>query len=272
MLTAPMRDMSIEELVDFAHRTGIQAFEIFAAGAHAHFDPQDDEMARRVADVCAEAGIEISSLAAYVNVTDADEGARRANQELLERLVGVCELMGVGVLCCMAGLPPAGMSKEDAIREIAAPFYRELAAKAADKGVRLALENWAATNIQHLGQWELMFELVDAENFGLNFDPSHLVWQGIDYLHAVDVFGSRIFHTHAKDTEIVQHRLKWVGIHGDGWWRFTVPGLGEIDWGVYIARLRKVGYNGVLSIEHEDAAVGREEGFRIAAQHLSQFV
>lgn len=272
MLTAPMRDVTVEKLVAFAAQAGIGALEVAAAGKSAHFDPDDPDAATQLADACAEAGIEISSLAAYVDVTAADPTARQSNRQLLERLLGVCEAMGVGVLCCLAGLPPEGKSREDTIREDAAPFYRELAKRAADKGIRLALENWYATNIQNLAHWELMFELVPDENFGLNFDPSHLVWQGIDYLHAVDVFGSRIFHTHAKDTEIDQRRLAWVGNQGRGWWRYVIPGLGCIDWGAYIGRLRRAGFDGVLSIEHEDAAVGREEGFIMGARYLRQFI
>jgi len=187
-------------------------------------------------------------------------------------LLDVCEAMGVGILCCNAGQPPAGMSKADAITQLAAPFHRMLAARAEDKGIKIALENWVATNIQHLGLWELMFHEVPAANFGLNFDPSHLVWQGIDYLHAVEVFGKRIFHTHAKDTEVVAHRVAWSGNQVDGWWRYVIPGLGDVRWGPYIARLRSVGFNGVLSIEHEDGALGREEGFIIGARYLSQFI
>lgn len=272
MLTAPMRDVTVEKLVEFAAQAGIAALEVAAAGKSAHFDPDDPDLPKELADACAEAGIGISSLAAYVDVTAADPTARQSNRQLLERLLGVCEAMGVGVLCCLAGLPPEGKSREDTIREDAAPFYRELAKRAADKGIGLALENWYATNIQNLAHWELMFELVPDENFGLNFDPSHLVWQGIDYLHAVDVFGSRIFHTHAKDTEIDQRRLAWVGNQGRGWWRYVIPGLGCIDWGAYIGRLRRAGFDGVLSIEHEDAAVGREEGFIMGARYLRQFI
>ncbi len=272
MLTAPMRDVGIEDLVKFAQSAGIGGLEISAAGKCAHFDSGDADLARRVAAVCADAGIEITSLAAYVDVTSSDPAARQANRDLLGRLLELCQVMGVGILCCAAGLPPAGKSKEDTIREDSAPFYRELAKRAADLGIKLALENWGATNIQNLSQWELMFELVPDDNFGLNFDPSHLVWQDIDYLRAVDVFGSRIFHTHAKDTEIVAHRKAWVGSQAGGWWRFVIPGLGEVDWGVYISRLRKAGFNGVLSIEHEDGAVGREEGFIMGAKHLQQFM
>ncbi len=272
MLTAPMRDVGIQELVDFATRAGIQAFEVAAAGKTAHFDPDDVSVGKQLVEACEQAGLEISSLAAYVDVTAGDEQQRRDNQELLARLVDMCAELGVEVLCCNAGQPPAGMSREEAIEQLAAPFYRELAKKAADKGIKLALENWTATNMMNLAQWELMFELVPDENFGLNFDPSHLVWQDIDYLNAVDVFGQRIFHTHAKDTEIIWSKKAWLGNQVRGWWRFVIPGLGEVKWGQYIARLRKVGFNGVLSIEHEDSAVGREEGFMMAARYLGQFV
>jgi len=267
-----MRDVNPEELVAFAKSAGIGAVEVAAAGKSAHFDPDDPGLAKRLADACREGGVEVSSLAAYVDVTAADEAARRANRELLIKLLGVCEGMGVSVLCCTAGLPPAGKSREDTIKEDAAPFFSNLCGQAAARGVKIALENWYATNIQHLGQWELLFDLVPNENFGLNFDPSHLLWQDIDYLKAVEVFGSRIFHTHAKDTEVVAHTKAWVGNQGQGWWRYVIPGLGEVDWGVYIARLRKAGFNGVLSIEHEDSAVGREEGFIMGAKYISQFL
>jgi sugar phosphate isomerase/epimerase len=271
MLTAPMGDMKIEGLIELATRAGIGAFEI-NGGKSAHFDPDDAAGCKRVADLCGKAGIEISSLASYGNVTPGDQAERDAAQAHVRKLVDCCAAMGVPVLCCGAGLPPAGMSKQDAIVQLSAPFYRDLAAYAAGKGIKLALENWYATNIQHLGLWHLMFAEVPADNFGLNFDPSHLIWQGIDYIHAVEAFGKRIFHTHAKDTEIVAHRVAWAGNQVDGWWRYVIPGLGDVRWGPYIAALRKAGYNGVLSIEHEDHAVGWEEGFRMGARYLSQFI
>ncbi|MBC7288356.1 MAG: sugar phosphate isomerase/epimerase [Armatimonadetes bacterium] len=272
MLTAPMHDLAPEKLVDFASSAGIKALEVHAASKSAHFDPDNVDLAKRLRDIAGDAGIIISSFAAYVNISATDPAERERNQGLLARVLDICEAVGVDILCCNAGQPAEGLSREETIRQISAPFYRDFARRAADKGVRLALENWTATNMRDLSQWELMFEEVPDQNFGLNFDPSHLVWQDIDYLWAVDVFGKRIFHTHAKDTEIVAHRKAWVGNQASGWWRFVLPGLGVIDWGVYVSRLRRVGYNGVLSIEHEDSAVGREEGFRIAAQHLLQFV
>jgi sugar phosphate isomerase/epimerase len=272
MLTAPVGSWTIEQLIAFAKSVNIGAFEVYAAGKSAHFNPRDAELARKVADLCGQAGIDISSLAAYTNVTAADEAERKKHQALLRKLLGHCETMGVPVLCCGAGLPPAGMSRAEAIQQFAAPFYRDLAARAADKGVKLALENWYATNIQHLALWELIFNEVPAENFGLNYDPSHLLWQDIDYLKAVEVFGCRIFHTHAKDTEVVAHRKAWIGSQEGGWWRYVIPGFGDVNWGVYIARLRAAGYDGVLSIEHEDSAFGVEDGFRVGARYLGQFI
>lgn len=114
--------------------------------------------------------------------------------------------------------------------------------------------------------------MVPDENMGLNYDPSHLLHQGIDYLEAVERFKDRIFHTHAKDTEVKQHVLRWVGNQSRGWWRYVIPGFGEVNWGVYIARLRSIGYDDVLSIEHEDGAFGVEEGFIKGQRYLSQFV
>jgi len=115
--------------------------------------------------------------------------------------------------------------------------------------------------------------VVPNANFGLNYDPSHLMWQEIDYIAGVDRYGKRIFHTHAKDTAVKEHLRRWVGNQdGGGWWRYVIPGLGQVRWGEYISALKANGYDGVLSIEHEDGSVGREEGFLIGKKYLEQFL
>ena len=88
---------------------------------------------------------------------------------------------------------------------------------------------------------------------------------------ARELFGKRIFHTHAKDTLVDVEVRARVGIYGRGWWRYVIPGSGSIHWGEYINHLRMNGYSGVLSIEHEDSALSREKGFILAARHLAQF-
>lgn len=265
MLTAPYGNDDLETVVNFAADAGFDSLEIRLPSAHC--DPDKTDFVELEAYV-GEAGLEISSLAAYVDITNADEATRNANREILEKSLAALANIECKTLCVLAGLPPAGMTREQSIVESAAPFYRDFAKKAAAAGVKLAMENWFGTNIRSLSQWELIFNEVPAENFGLNFDPSHLLWQGIDVIGAVDKFASRIFHTHAKDVEINQNKLAWLGNQENGWWRYVIPGFGEINWGVYIAALRRNGFNGVLSIEHEDSAVGREEGFELGLGYL----
>ncbi len=266
MLTAPFGGDDLDTVVGFASCAGFDALEV-AVGSK-HCDVMGSFDVKKFKGTIEGAGLRISSLAAYQNVTAGDEGQRKASRAVVEKALKVCEKAGVGVLCILAGMPAPGMSREATIKELAAPYFKTLSKKAADAGVKLAMENYFATNIQHLGQWDLIFDQVGADNFGLNFDPSHLYWQGIDHLFAVERYAARIFHTHAKDTEIVQHKLSFVGNQAGGWWRYVIPGMGDIDWGVYIARLRHNGFNGVLSIEHEDGAVGREEGFKFGLKHL----
>ena len=269
MLTAPFGRDDLDTVVGFASCAGFDALEVAVGTAHCDLSGRFD--AGKLKGTAEEAGLRISSLAAYVDVTAGDAGERKSNRATIDKSLRVCEKMDVDVLCLMAGRPPEGMSREDCIRDMAAPYFKTVCKKAADKGIKLAMENWFATNIQHLGHWDMIFDLVPDSNFGLNFDPSHLYWQDIDYLLAVERYADRIFHTHAKDTEIVAHKKAFVGSQVGGWWRYVIPGLGDIDWGVYCARLRNNGFNGVLSIEHEDSAVGREEGFRLGAAFLRQF-
>lgn len=274
ILTAPFRNETMQTVVAFASEAGFYSLEIDvrpgAGPLNVDFEP--GEAADAIASV-RDAGLVVSSLACYVNISDADETTRASAQDNLRRAITMASANEIEIVCCTAGLPPAGMTREQTIEQVAAPFFRQVCAEAADAGIRLALENWFATNIMHLEQWELMFDTVGADNFGLNFDPSHLYWMGIDHLWAVEKFADRIFHTHGKDTEVRAHRLRVLGNQcpPGQWWRYVIPGYGEIDWGVYIARLRDNKYNGVISIEHEDRAFGREEGFLAGLKYLSQF-
>ncbi len=273
VLTAPFRNESLDEVIDFASSAGFDALEVTSGPGARHIDTArlTQAQAQKIRKAVDKAGLQISSLAAYIDVTAADDTERRNAQAALQTVVKAAKMLDVDVVCCMAGKPAAGMSREDTIRKLAKPFFSKLCRAAAKDGIKIALENWFATNIMNLEQWALLFSEVPDENFGLNFDPSHLYWQDIDYLAAVEEFAPRIFHTHAKDTEVRRHVKARVGSQTMGWWRYVIPGFGDIDWGVYIARLRRVGYNGVLSIEHEDGALGREEGFIKGLAHLKQF-
>jgi len=147
------------------------------------------------------------------------------------------------------------------------PLFKErfvpIASRAEDHGVHIAFEPWPGSVLGHgpyrwtnlattPDLWDRLFEAVPSMALGLEYDPSHLIWQGIDHLQAMRDFGERIYHVHAKDIVIDQDALKRVGVHGRGWWRFVIPGLGHIDWPALFGTLKGVGYAGDMAVEHED--------------------
>ncbi len=274
ILTAPFSKEPLEHVAAFAGEYGFGGMEIIAGPGSSHIDLTNFTQvdADRIKNLMERRALLISSLAAYVNNTDADPEKRQTNNDTVRKAVDAAALLGVDVVCTLAGHPVPGKTKMKTIEEDCAEVFPPLAEYAERKGVKIALENWYATNIQHLGHWERLFEVVPNKNFGLNYDPSHLLWQDIDYIHAVEVFADRIFHSHAKDTAINETKKRWVGNqHDGGWWRYVIPGLGKVNWGECISALRSNGFNGVLSIEHEDGAVGREEGFLMGKKYLEQF-
>ena len=150
--------------------------------------------------------------------------------------------------------------------------WPRLVAHAERRGVNIAIENcpmifswdeWpGGTNLASTpAAWDEMFSIVPSERFGLNLDPSHLVWLQIDYERVVRDYASRILHVHAKDMEIDRDGLYRHGTasQGMGWQIPRLPGLGEVRWDRFLSQLYRVGYDGVVSVEHEDRAFERTE-------------
>ncbi|MCL4219275.1 MAG: sugar phosphate isomerase/epimerase, partial [Candidatus Hydrogenedentes bacterium] len=216
-------------------------------------------------------GLEITSLA-YYDVAITDPKKMRQVQDHAKRTIDAAALLGVDVVCMLAGFPAEGRSKHETIRKVLPKAFKPILAHGRKKNVKIALENWFQTCLQGLDTFEAMFEAIPDENFGLNYDPSHLYHQECDHLVPVSQFAKRIFHSHAKDTLVNQAVRARVGVYADGWWRYVIPGFGNINWGEYITHLRLNGYDGVLSIEHEDSTQTREEGFIRGALHLEQFI
>lgn len=161
------------------------------------------------------------------------------------------------------------------------------------RGVRLALEGWPgpAPHYPALGctpeMWRAMFEAIPSPAFGLNFDPSHLVRIGVDWRRALDELGDRVIHVHGKDTDMDPERLYEHGSLGptfrkpvsfsEGWWRYTIPGEGVVDWCRLIGRLEDFGFNGVVSVELEDYRYHntwelQADGLRRSCKHLARWV
>jgi sugar phosphate isomerase/epimerase len=236
-----------------------------------HIDPAQttakdlDRIRGRVAD----RGLEITALAYYADTADSKNG--KAILEHAKKVIDAAARLEVSTVCMLAGFPVEGMSKIDTIRKVLPKAFKPILQHAAKRNVNIALENYFQTCLQGIDTFEALFEAIPDANFGLNYDPSHLVHQECDYYLPVSMFKERIFHTHAKDTYIDKARRAKVGVYGGGWWRYVIPGFGSVDWGQYITHLRVNGYDGVLSIEHEDSTQTREEGFLRGANYLEQF-
>jgi sugar phosphate isomerase/epimerase len=257
---------SAEEAVKFAGDNKFAAVEMASNHIGLDADAKKDDAIKKLMKSC---NVKFSSIAHY------DGGVLKEPAKAVESLkkaIDRCVTFGTDVLCVLAGLPLDGKSKEDSIKEKLAEVYKPVCKYAADKGIKVAMENWYATVIQDFSHWDLALEVVGADNFGFNYDPSHLMWQGIDYIGGVRKYAQRIYHTHAKDTTVDEEIRRKVGYLGKGWWRYSIPGRGSVDWGEFVSALGRAGYKGVLSIEHEDGTVGVEEGLILGKKYLENFV
>lgn len=245
------------------------------------FGPDD---ARRVLDLTAAAGVGISGLGYYPNPLDPDPAVAGAAVTHLRRVIRAAGLLGVPVVNTFVGRDPARTLDANWPRFLA--VWPPLVRYAGDHGVRIAIENcpmyftedeWpGGKNLAHApAVWRRMFEAIPDAHFGLNYDPSHLVWQQMDYLAPLRAFADRLFHVHAKDVRVDRDRLDAVGILAPPLAYHTpkLPGLGEIDWGRFFAVLAEVGYDGPVCVEVEDRAFeatpdDRREALRRSAAFL----
>lgn len=226
------------------------------------------------------AGLEISVLGWFTNTLDPRQRSHITGY--MRRMIDLAAQMDVNAIACFAGRL-SGKSIEESIPDFKKVFA-PLAKHAESRRVKIAIENcpmfcgWPfhGMNIAFTpAAWDMMFDAVPSKALGLEFDPSHLYWLHIDYVDAVHQYGDRIFHVHAKDTEILGDRFAREGIYGQGWWRFRVPGWGDIDWQAFMGALLDVGYDGCVDVEHEDPVFHGPrywEGMEFGINHLRKYI
>ena len=300
LMTAALGGMKLDALAGWASGEGFETLEIacwprvtgdsrrYAGVSHIDVDSLDAAGARAIRHQLDERGLEISSLAYYPNNLDPDPAVRTAAHEHLRKVILAAETLGVKLVGTFIGRDQ-NRSVADNLADVE-KVWPDLVGFAGKHGVTIVIENcpmifsadeWpGGKNLAYSPAiWRRLFEIVDADNFGLNLDPSHLVWQFIDYERAVREFGSRIHHVHAKDMEIDRNALFENGVMatGIGWQIPRLPGLGEIHWDRFIAALYAVGYDGAISIEHEDRSFeGAEDlvkrGFLVARDVLRPYI
>jgi sugar phosphate isomerase/epimerase len=281
-LTACLPDRPLEDLVRFAKEHGYEALEVAAwpdlgsrpfTATHLNaegFGPGEAERVRALFD---ENDLTLSSLAFYDNNLHPDPEERAAINEHVLALVDAAALLGCQTVGTFIGRDP-GRTVAQNLAE-AEKVFAPLVDRAGEKGVKLIIENcvmegWHPDgypgNLAYSPElWEWMFSL----GLYLNYDPSHLLWMGIDPVAAVRPYVDKVAHAQAKDAEIFPDKRNRYGYPGIavnrtdpwdvGWWRYRVPGLGQVDWVRVVDALYEGGFDGVLSVEHEDPVWGGTE-------------
>jgi sugar phosphate isomerase/epimerase len=299
-LTACLPQLPLTDIAAWAADNGYAALEVavwpqvggreFEAGHIdvAHFDA---DQAGQVTDLFAKYGLTLSSLAYYENNLHPDEDRRAEIAAHVIHAIDAAALLGVETVGTFIGRHPGLSVKENiALAEQTLP---RLVDHAGERGVKIIIENcvmegWHPDgypgNIAYSPElWEWMFSL----GLYLNYDPSHLLWIGIDPVTALKPYVDRIPHAQAKDTQLDPAARNRYGFFGktlsrehpwdEGWWRYRVPGLGQVDWNGVVDALYEGGFTGVLSVEHEDPVWGGTEekvkqGLRIAHRTLSPLI
>lgn len=211
----------------------------------------------------------VSAVGFYGNPIHQDPAVRKANKEYFIQVVELCHKLEVPVATGWIGVYPG--SVDDNLREFRKE-WPDIIRRAEDTGVKIAIENCRA-NIAHRPDiWERLFEAIPSNNLGLEFDPSHLIFQLMDAVEVADRFGDKIFHTHMKDGQMLWRRISQYGMESGGTHLHRLPGFGDLNWAQFISVLKKHGYDYALSIEHEDPYFGYDEGLVLARKFLDRFV
>lgn len=298
LLTAPFPDLTLEAVADWTAAAGMTALEIacwpasggearrYAGTCHIDVEGLTAAQADAIRAGLTARGIGISGLGYYPNPLHPDAATREKVIGHLMKVISAAALLRVPVVNTFLGGDRALHVEDNWTR--AQAIFAPILSYARDHGVTLAFENcpmifsrdeWpGGHNIAYSPKiWRRI--LNDWEGVGMNFDPSHLVWQMIDQARFISEFGGRMVHVHAKDVMIDRDGLYENGVMsvGMGWQVPRMPGLGDIDWKVIFAGLYRAGYDGPVIIEHEDRNFeGSEEkvkrGFLLARDVLAPFV
>lgn len=283
----------------------VTAIELGTGGwpGNSHIDP--DKLLADAGEATAfkkritDAGLQISALSCHNNPLHPDAGEAKAADDTIRKSVRLAERLGVPVVVTFSGCPgdhdgakhpnwvtcPWPPEFSDIIEwqwtEKAIPYWRDTAKFAADHGVKIALEPHPGFLVYNV-ETALRLRQAAGSSVGVNFDPSHFFWQGVDVPAAIRALGVSIFHVHAKDVTVDPQNVAVNGVidaksyrrMAERSWLFRSVGWGHdaLEWKRIVSALRLAGYDYVMSIEHEDALASVDEGLRAAVDTLSRAV
>ncbi len=298
-VSAIFSDKTFEEVFDFASENGFRCVELmcwpkgkaerrYAGVTHIDVDELDEASVRHIQDYLKKKNVFISGLGYYPNPLDPDSEKRDVYFAHLKKVIGAAAKLGVPVVNSFIGRDQR-KSVEDNI-ELFKEYWPAIVQYAETLNIKIGIENcpmlftgdeWPGGKNLAISPdiWKRLFELVPSAHFGLNYDPSHLLWQQMNYLNPLKEFRDKLFHVHLKDAKVYQEKLDRVGIlatplefHSP-----KLPGLGDIDWAAFFSVLRAVGYKGPVVIEFEDKEFESSEedvvrGLLETREYVSQYL
>ncbi len=298
-VSAILDGWTFEEMIDTASEMGFTCVEVacwphgkaerrYAGVSHIDVNTLNNEKAEYINNYCKAKGVEISSLAYYPNTMDGNIEKRAESIEHLKKVIAASAKLGVNMVTTFIGRDQSKTVEENIalFQKIWPPIIK----LAEEQGVKIAIENcpmlfgaeqWpGGQNLATTPKiWEQLFRMIPSPNFGLNYDPSHFVWQMMDYIQPIYDFKDKIFHVHYKDIKLHPDRLNKVGImaYPLEYMSPKLPGLGDVNWSKYVSALTDIGYDGYTCIEVEDRAFeGTREkvldSLRLSKKYIEQFV
>lgn len=298
-VSAILPELSFEELIDYAAELGYKCIEVccwpvgkaerrYAGVTHIDVEALDKARAAKINSYLKKKGIEISGLGYYPNPLDPDEKKSRFYVGHIKKVIDAAALLGVYKVNTFIG--------RDKIKSIDDNFkafnkvWKPLIKYAESKKVKIGIENcpmiftadeWPGGNnlATTPAIWRRMFMEIQSDYFGLNYDPSHLCWQQMDYVKPLYEFRDKIFHVHLKDAKVHREKLDDVGIMATPLEFHTpkLPGLGDIEWGRFISGLNDIRYKGPVCVEVEDktfegSVEDRKYSLQLSKRYLDQYI
>lgn len=299
LVSAILDGWNFEEMIDTVSGMGFQCVEVacwpqgkaerrYAGVSHIDVAELSDEKAAYILDYCRKKNVEISSLAFYPNTMDADPEKRQHNIAHLKCVIDASAKLGVNLVTTFIGRDQSKTVEENI--ELFRQLWPDIIRYAEERKVRIGIENcpmlfgrdqWpGGQNLMTTPAiWRKLFAIIDSPYFGLNYDPSHFIWQQMDYIKPLYEFRDKIFHVHFKDIKLYPDKLNDCGImaYPLDYMSPKLPGYGDVNWGKYVSALTDIGYDGYACIEVEDKAFesSREkilDSVRISKRYMDQFV
>jgi sugar phosphate isomerase/epimerase len=274
---------NVGESLRRAARLGFAGIELNCIwGQPSDLETWTDNDTKKAREVMAETGTRILAVSTgWANHLSPDVAARERAMANMRRAITLAPQLGTKIVTCNAFGDPATPPKDQV--PAFAQVFGQYARWCEDAGVRIGIENCPHVHTAHgiqIGNiayspdlFARFFEAVPSLTIGMEYDPSHYYWLGVDYVAVIRQFADRMVFMHAKDTEVMRDRLALVGIYGDGWWRYRMPGMGQVDWAGITRALAEIGYRVGMAIEHEDPVFDGErfeEGLALGLGFLRQ--